>query len=88
MEKNMSEKKGPPGAIKRASNFAHAVAKHARDGFVDVSTEEYIKRIETCNSCELQKDGVCNHEDCGCILSRKAWWRSESCPIDKWPKQS
>ena len=43
--KNMSEKKGPPGAIKRASNFAHAVAKHARDGFVDVSTEEYIKRI-------------------------------------------
>jgi hypothetical protein len=81
------DKNNAPGAIKRAANFATAMAKHVQDGLADVSMDEYVKRLETCNACELQKDGVCEHENCGCILSRKAWWRSESCPLDKWPKQ-
>ena len=84
----MSEKENKkPGAMKRAANLATAIAKHAKDGFVDVSLDEYIERINTCNKCPLQKNGICEHENCGCILSRKAWWRSENCPINKWPKQ-
>ena len=82
---NEEENKNPPGAIKKASNFLKAVKKHAKDGFADVSLEEYIERLEICNKCPLHKDGECI--ECGCILSKKAWWRSEDCPKDKWPKQ-
>ena len=75
-----------PNNIKRAKNFALALAKRTKDGFVDVDGSQYIERINTCNACDLQSDGICNHEDCGCILSRKAWWRTENCPLGKWPK--
>jgi len=78
-------KKKEPGIIKKATNFAKAVQKHAKDGFKDVSLEQYIERIDICNKCPLQKDGNCL--ECGCVISKKAWWRSEDCPKDKWPKQ-
>ena len=79
----MNNKK--PNIIKKATNFAKAVKKHAEDGFKDVKLEEYIERLDICNGCDYQKDGECI--ECGCILSKKAWWRSEDCPKDKWPKQ-
>ena len=81
----MSDNQKEPGIIKKAANFAKAITKHAQDGFKDVSLEQYIERIEICNKCPLQKDGECLA--CGCIISKKAWWRSEDCPKDKWPKQ-
>tara|TARA_Y100001968_G_C18967866_1_gene530839 strand:+ start:365 stop:628 length:264 start_codon:yes stop_codon:yes gene_type:complete len=81
------EKKNKPGAVKRAANFAKAISKHAKDNFKDVSVDDYTKRLEICNGCDFQNKGICNHEDCGCILARKAWWRSENCPIGKWAKQ-
>jgi len=81
------KKSSVPSAIKRASNFAKAISKHAKDNFKDVSIDEYTERLSICNACELQEKGICNHQDCGCILARKAWWRSENCPIDKWPQQ-
>lgn len=83
-EKNKNKS---PNALKRAANFASAITRHAKDGFADVSLEEYTTRLQKCNKCDLQKNGICQHENCGCILSRKAWWRSEKCPLGKWPKQ-
>ena len=46
---------------------------------------DFKNRIEICNNCPFQKDGECL--ECGCIIAKKAWWRSEDCPKDKWPKQ-
>jgi hypothetical protein len=68
----------------RVKNFAKAVVKHAKDGFKKVDVDTYAARLRECASCELQKNGICTHEDCGCILTRKAWWASESCPLKKW----
>jgi len=73
------------GIFKKIFNLARASKKHAQDGFKDVSIEDFKNRIEICNKCPFQKDGECL--ECGCIISKKAWWRSEDCPKDKWPKQ-
>ena len=73
------------GMIKKVINFIKASKRHAEDGFKDVTIEEYRERLSICNKCPFQKDGECL--ECGCILVKKAWWRSEDCPIDKWPKQ-
>ena len=74
-----------PNFIKKATNLTKAITRHAADGFVKVDLPKYIERLEICNGCEFHEDGKCN--ECGCILARKAWWRSENCPIDKWPEQ-
>lgn len=73
------------GIFKKIFNFATASKKHAEDGFKNVSIEDFKNRIEICNNCPFQKDGECL--ECGCIIAKKAWWRSEDCPKDKWPKQ-
>lgn len=41
----------------------------------------YSKRMEICNNCEFNKNGIC--EKCGCILKAKT--KSDSkCPLEKW----
>ena len=74
-----------PGIFKMASNFTKAVVRHAADGGREVTPAEYAARLEVCNGCEFQKNGRCLHANCGCFLSKKAWWRSENCPEGKWP---
>ncbi len=71
--------------IKKIKTFTKAVVKHAADGFSNVCGEEYAERMKICNNCSSNNKGICT--ECGCILSKKAWWRSEDCPKDKWPKQ-
>ena len=74
-----------PNFIKKAKHFTKAVSRHVVDGFTKVDLPQYKERIEICNGCEFHENGHCN--ECGCMLSIKAWWRSENCPIDKWPEQ-
>jgi hypothetical protein len=75
-----------PSFIRKTKNFTKAISRHAADGFTKVVLPQYIERLQACNECEFHENGLCNHEECGCILSKKAWWRSENCPIDKWPE--
>lgn len=70
--------------IKKAINFAKALIRHGKDGFTDVSLEEYRERLKICNSCEFNSNGDC--DICGCIIRKKAWWKSEDCPKNKWDK--
>ena len=74
-----------PGIVKLASNFARAVANHLRDGIRKVSQEELQKRLEQCNNCEFLVKNRCRHMKCGCFVTKKARWRSEDCPVGKWP---
>ena len=73
-----------PPTLKLAANFAKAVVKHAMDGFTKVPPEEYARRLSVCNECSLRMTNRCTHPDCGCYLDKKAWWASESCPMEKW----
>jgi hypothetical protein len=79
----MSEKE-EPGYIEKAKNMAKAVSKHVAGGMQSVTFNEYTDRLSVCKSCEYQKDSKCTI--CGCFLKKKAWWRTEECPKDKWSK--
>lgn len=65
-------------------NVAEAVVKHAADGMALVDEKTLCHRLAICETCEEQ-NGSGNCGVCGCIISLKATWRSESCPLLKWP---
>lgn len=59
--------------------------------------EQAAERIEECNSCELNKMGLCNSmkkgehrhtglevSGCGCVLKAKVLSPTSSCPLGKW----
>ena len=71
-----------PGLSKQAKNFGKAVVKHAAGGFKKVSEEEYISRLQTCDPCEFRKNERCT--SCGCPIKKKAKWKTEKCPENKW----
>ena len=74
-----------PGIIKMAGNLAKAVTNHVKDGGKKVDKETYEARLEQCNNCEFLKNNRCRHMSCGCFITKKAKWRSENCPIGRWP---
>jgi hypothetical protein len=76
---------GPPLG-RKVINLARAVTRHLNDGVKKVDDTVYQKRLATCracSSCDLERM-VCLEMNCGCKLSRKARWRSEDCPLNKW----
>lgn len=79
-----------PPTIQMAKNFLKAAGKHVMDGMRKVTFEEYQARIDKCNKCVppegWRMQNRCTHPSCGCFLDIKAWWRSEDCPVEKWPK--
>ncbi len=79
----------PPSIPKLATNFTKAIAKHVVDGMKKVDIDVYVERLSVCNKneCGMRVKNRCTHESCGCFLDKKAWWASEDCPMDLWPKQ-
>lgn len=69
--------------------FFRALLKHARDWFRKCSRKEIRQRLEICRSCDQFTGSACAH--CGCSVNlekrflNKLAWRSESCPLGKWP---
>lgn len=84
----MSEGNKPPEPTigRKVLNLAKAVTRHAIDGGKKVEEQIYQQRLEVCrrcDSCDLDRI-VCREMNCGCYLRRKARWRSENCPREKW----
>jgi hypothetical protein len=79
-----------PGLLRKAANFGKAVVKHVADGGKHVSDEVYLARLSVCANCpSLDPERMrCMEKTCGCRLKVKARWRSESCPLGKWPSSS
>jgi hypothetical protein len=74
------------GADMILTYFAKAVARHVVDGARKVSKKIYKERLEQCHKCVFHKRNRCSHMKCGCVLTKKARWNSEDCPIGRWPK--
>lgn len=84
------QQEGEPSVLRKAVNLAGAVVRHAIDGFSILPTEEANVRLAVCTSgCEFwdgnEENPRCLHEKCGCWLKEKVRWRSEDCPVKKWP---
>ena len=82
----MNENNKPPNFIKKAENFTRASIKHVASGFEHVSENVKQHRMRMCAGCDFllppQDNPSCSQ--CGCFLSIKTSWASESCPIGKW----
>lgn len=76
----------PPSLPEKALNFAKAAAKYAASGCKNVSTDEYVRRLEICASCEKldAKSMSCN--ECGCYVKLKCLWATENCK--NWEKSA
>jgi len=44
--------------------------------------KEFNERLEICNSCDENKNGICGV--CHCILVAKTKSEDSSCPLHKW----
>lgn len=72
--------------------FTTALVKHAGDWFRKCSRKEIQSRLEICKQCEHFTGTAC--AQCGCRVNlearflNKLAWRSESCPLGKWPSLS
>lgn len=88
---NTATEAGPPempSLARRAANLGVAFMRHAVDGLRHVTEEEYEARLQICRSCSScdQEQLICRQPSCGCLLTVKARWASEACPLGKWPE--
>ena len=75
-----------PNVIRKAWNFGKAITGFISNSGKKVSKEEYEDRLEQCDSCLFRDGNKCLHKKCGCLLTKKAQWKSESCPLGRWPE--
>lgn len=81
----------PPSLLRRLSNFIAAFFQHSQTTKPHVSTRIYERRMAICRRCPAQLyqvdrlgNEICRHTGCGCLLSVKARWREQHCPVDYW----
>jgi hypothetical protein len=71
-----------PSMFKQAKNFATSAVKHIANGAQNVPENLKNARLEICGGCDKLSGDKCSA--CGCLVSIKAAWASEECPIGKW----
>ena len=79
----MSDTITAPSLLGMAARFTKAAVRHAADGMTEVTPEQQAARLAVCQTCPYAAKNSCGI--CGCFLSKKAAWRSEDCPLEKWP---
>jgi len=85
-ERNDDSASGP-GILQRGANFVKATVRHVADGMHKLEDSHVEERLTICRNCEHcdTERMVCRQRACGCLLKLKATWRSEDCPVQKWP---
>lgn len=79
---------GLPSLMRKAQNLAWATVQHVADFGGTVGDEVYDSRLAVCKACELCDVTRlrCLHRKCGCRLETKARWRTQTCPLGRWPE--
>lgn len=81
LSRSDEDKRQPPGTLRKAMNFAKALAKHAKDGQRLVKDHVFELRMAECLTCPERTGDVC--AACGCPVDKKASWASETCGLVK-----
>ena len=73
----------PPSLFDMITTFTKEVSTYIAEGAPNVSTEDYIDRLDTCNGCAhfIKKSMRCGK--CGCLMQHKAKWKTSKCPLDQ-----
>lgn len=78
----------PPPVAAQLRSLAGAVAAEcgaALTGEQAVSEEQKASRISICGTCEFFTINDSRCSKCGCWVEAKARFRTQSCPMAKWP---
>lgn len=77
----------PPSFFQMVKTFTKELVTYIANGSPNVITEDYISRLETCESCDhfIMKSARCGK--CGCLMEHKAKMKTSDCPLGKWEKQ-
>lgn len=84
------EDRSQPSFLRRAANFAAAIAKHVAAGCPRASQETIDARFAVCKSCPYFSGDRCQHVSCGCNVKatreflNKLAWEDQKCPVGKW----
>lgn len=78
------QRQGLPPLHQQAASFAKAVVEHVASGLATVSPEEASRRLAICGGCEHHMAESNRCRLCGCGLSLKATWATQSCPDGRW----
>jgi hypothetical protein len=77
----------PPGLLKRAGSLAKAIGSETKamvQGQPTLTAQQVAARLAVCVSCnQLRSNRTCAR--CGCFVDAKARFRSQTCPLRKWP---
>lgn len=76
-----SDKKQPPGLIRKGMNYARALAKDMAAGQPRVTQAVFEERMDHCVTCEYRCADTCGA--CGCPLESKLSWATEECGRSK-----
>jgi hypothetical protein len=76
-----------PGLLKRAGSLAKAIGSETKamvQGQPTLTAQQVAARLAACASCDqLRSNRTC--AKCGCFVDAKARFRSQTCPLRKWP---
>jgi hypothetical protein len=88
---SMSEQEKPKGPtlFNMISSFARELKTYVANGAPNVTTEDYIERLDACDRCEHVKKPQMRCGLCGCLLEHKAKWKTTKCPDNppRWKTQ-
>lgn len=77
----------PPGLMKRASSLAKAIGSETKaiaKRQPSLTPGQVADRLAVCRSCDqLRANRTCAR--CGCFVDAKARFRTQDCPLRKWP---
>jgi hypothetical protein len=76
-----------PGLLKRAGSLAKAIGAETKaivQRQPNLTAQQVAARLAVCASCDqLRSNRSCAR--CGCFVDAKARFRSQDCPLRKWP---
>lgn len=77
-----------PSLAHQVVNFAAAQIRHALDGRAKLDAGQTAARLAVCETCDQFRsaDRRCAAAGCGCFVDLKATYRSERCPLGRWPE--
>jgi len=82
-----TRKPATPGLLKRAGSLARAIGSETKaivQKQPTLTAQQVAARLAVCGSCDqLRKNRTC--AKCGCFVDAKARFRSQTCPLRKWP---
>jgi hypothetical protein len=83
----MARQPAPPSLLKRAGSLAKAIGAETKAiarKQPNLTAQQVATRLAICGSCDqLRPNRTCAR--CGCFVDAKARFRSQDCPLRKWP---